>query len=156
MNIKLKENETKTQYILRIIKSWCDNNRLFDLFENKQGRTSLERLFLWLELHGVLQRLITISLLFVFIGLNSIAHGEQLKGLFFLVLVSIILISGLEPAQNFFGTSALALFIVLHISLFGFNPFPIIISFITYLIFRLYFEKNILSSVILYLIIDSL
>lgn len=120
------------------------------------GRDPLIRMFKRLDSQGLLQPVITLLLLIVLIGVNSKLHSKIPEGVIFLLLVFIILLTGRNPAINFFGSSAIALFIGLHVALYGFYPASILASFLLYLIFQKHVEKDFRYPITIYLLIDSL
>lgn len=120
------------------------------------GRTSIERFIMFLEANNAIKPFVTISILVVLIGVNTYVHNDYSKGFIFLLLTAIILLSGVKPAESFFGASALAIFIAIHLSLYGFNALPLVISFAVFIIFRAIFENNLLLPISIYLIFDSL
>lgn len=124
--------------------------------DKSTGRTSIERLIVWLEAYKLLNPFITISILIVLIGWNTSVHADYVKGFIFLVLVSLILISGTKSAESFFGSSTLAVFIILHLALYGFNSIPLVISFVVFVVFKERFESNLLYPISAYLIFDSI
>jgi hypothetical protein len=120
------------------------------------GRTPIERLIVWLEANKLLKPFINISILIVLIGWNTFVHEDYAKGFIFFLLVSFILLSGTESAESFFGSSALAVFIALHLSLYGFNSVPLVISFLIFVMFKEYIQANLLYPISTYLIFDSI
>lgn len=122
----------------------------------KLGRTPIERLILSMESYKLINVFTVLLLLFLFIGINSIIHEDLSNGFIFLVLVCLILLTGLKPAANFFDTSALAIFISIHLSLFGFNVTALTLVFLGFYLFKSFFEKNLLFPIIAYLITDSI
>lgn len=108
-----------------------------------------------MEAHGFIRAFMILLLLFCLIGINSVVHNDFSKGFVFLVLVFLILLTGIEPAENFFGASALAMFIAIHLSLFGFNSIPLVASFLVFVLFRSFFMKNLLLPITVYLAFDS-
>lgn len=126
-------------------------------FGNKNyGRTPIERLIIFLEKKGILRQVTNLLLLVVLIGINSHIHDETTKGIQFLVIVFLILYSGNESTTNFFGASTLAIFIIIHLSLYEFNAIALILTFVTFLIFKNKLKRNFLGPISIYLIFDSL
>lgn len=119
------------------------------------GRSPIERLIKWLDAYNLLKPIINFNILLLLIGMNSSIREESTKGAVFLLIVFLILLSGNEATSNFFGASALAVFIILHISLFGFNSLAIILSFIIFIIFRKNMTKNLLGPISTYLLLDT-
>lgn len=120
------------------------------------GRSPIERLLKMLEAYGVLYFVMSLFILIILIGIDSIIREELTNGVTFLILVFLILLSGNGLTENFFGSSVLAVFIILHISLFGFNSIPLIISFIIFLKFHNKLQQNLLATISIYLILDIL
>jgi hypothetical protein len=126
-------------------------------FGNKDfGRTPIERMIILLEKKGMSRLVINLLFLFILIGINAQIHNETTKGVQFLIIVFLILFSGNESTTNFFGAATLAIFIIIHLSMFGFNSLALISTFIVFLIFKKNLEKNFLGPISIYLIIDTL
>ncbi len=82
-------------------------------------------------------------------------HGEYPKGLTYLILVFLILVYRNILVQDFFGAPALAVLILLHQALFGFNPLPLIITFVIFSILRVITNVIILWPISIYLLLDT-
>ncbi|ASS74575.1 hypothetical protein CIG75_05920 [Tumebacillus algifaecis] len=120
------------------------------------GRSPLERLVLILESNGLLNRLLIIFSTLGIIGLNSLIRTEYDNGIIYFLLVILILLSKTKVSENFFGSSALAICIVLHIAIFGFSGISLVLSFVTYIVFRRFMDKHILFPILVYLIFDTI
>lgn len=117
------------------------------------GRDPLQRLVIWLKAHEYISPVLTVLALLLFIGINTIVHdASYAKGLSFLILISLILLKGRDKTNSFFGAPPLAIFIVLHISLFGFNVIPIIATFA---VFNKTMEQHPLWPITAFLATDS-
>lgn len=123
--------------------------------DKSTGRSSIERLITWLEAYKLLYPLFNLIVLIILIGVNSSIRENTTNGIMFLILVFLILLGGNESTKNFFGASALAVFIILHISLFGFNSIALIISFLIFVAFRKRLERNLLGPISIYLLLDT-
>lgn len=110
---------------------------------------------MWLDLYRLLQPVLNFILLLILIGLNSVVRNEYSNGVLFLILIFLILISGTEPTVNFFGASVLPLFIILHLAVFSFNSLSLIMSFITFVVFKKNLERNLLGPISIYLLFDT-
>jgi hypothetical protein len=119
------------------------------------GRTSIERLIILLEQKGILRPVINLFFLIILVGVNSQVHLEPIKGVQFLIIIFLILYSGNESTTNFFGAAALAVFIIIHLSMFGFNVLALILTFTIFLLFRKTLEKNLLGPISIYLFMDA-
>lgn len=118
------------------------------------GRSPIERLIVWLDAHKILKPLVYLLILLLLIGIDSTVRNEQTNGVIFLILVFLILLGGDNSTKNFFGASALAVFIILHISLFGINSIALISSFVVFLFYNKRLKENILGPISIYLIFD--
>lgn len=122
---------------------------------NSIRNTSVGKFMIWLDINRLLYPTINFIILLVLIGFNSVIRNEYSNGVLFLILVFLILISGNEPTENFFGASAIPLFIILHLSMFSFNSLSLIVTFIVFIILKKYLGKNLLGPISIYLTFDT-
>ena len=123
--------------------------------DDERGVATLESIVLRLEEHNLIWPAVLLSVLLALIGANAQVHGKLGEGAVYFVLLLSILWTGDKPAQTFFGSSSLALFIILHITLFGANALALIISFVIYVVFRKFLLESVLFPITVYLFIDT-
>ena len=124
--------------------------------KNTLGRDPIIRTFNSLRKKGILEPVITFALLFFLIGINTTLHHAFAKGIIFFVVIFLTIITGKRNAIEFFGSSTIAVFVGLHIALYGLSMLALTCSFILYLLFRSFFERNLNYPVTIYLLLDSL
>lgn len=122
----------------------------------ENSRTSaMEDIVLWLEKQKLIGSAVVLLLLFILIGMNATTHGDPGSGLVFLILLVLILLAGDKASRTFFGSSTLALLIILHVILFTLNPVSLIITFTIYLFLLSNISNRNTIPIFIYLLIDT-
>lgn len=109
-----------------------------------------------LERRGLLWRSNFLLVVAALVAYNSWAHQDYASGLVFLVLSILILLVGRIPSEQFFGTSSIAVYLVLHITLFGANQFALITAFAVFIVASPWLLQNTLGPFSVYLLLDAI
>lgn len=105
----------------------------------------------WVTLQGYAGPLLIVLALLFFVGANARLHGASYEhGFSFYLAVLLLFYKGRQPAASFFGVPPLAVFILLHIALFGLSLLPLLCTFA---LFR--HSTQLIWPVALYLSLDS-